>query len=145
MVLRGFSHISQEVQDYVFCEAAIEIPSHKEKIIEIIITCKFIHPSIEASASQFSFRVEKKPSDVLTLQYQPLALKNTCLLPLDLMLDLEQPFLVCDEDQKPLPDGQVSSPGLLQWGLKRRDVVVPFCWELLESRSLFCSISSGLA
>ncbi|XP_053843687.1 hydrocephalus-inducing protein homolog [Vidua macroura] len=144
MVLRGFSHISQEVQDYVFCEAAIGITSHKEKIIEIIITCKFIHPSIEASASQFSFRVEKKPSDVLTLQYQPLALKNTCLLPLDLMLDLEQPFLVCDEDQKPLPDGQVSSPGLLQWGLKRRDVVVPFCWELLESRSLFCSISSGL-
>ncbi|XP_053843686.1 hydrocephalus-inducing protein-like [Vidua macroura] len=109
MVLRGFSHISQEVQDYVFCEAAIGITSHKEKIIEIIITCKFIHPSIEASASQFSFRVEKKPSDVLTLQYQPLALKNTCLLPLDLMLDLEQPFLVCDEDQKPLPGGQFVS------------------------------------
>ncbi|XP_077041321.1 hydrocephalus-inducing protein homolog [Agelaius phoeniceus] len=46
------------------------------------------------------------PSDVLTLQYQPLSLKNTCLLPLDLMLDLEQPFLVCDKKLQPLPGGQ---------------------------------------
>ncbi|XP_068035430.1 hydrocephalus-inducing protein homolog, partial [Anomalospiza imberbis] len=106
IVLRGFSRIAQEVQDYVLCEAVIGTSRMTQKIIETTITCKFIHPSIEASARQFSFYVEKKPSDVLTLQYQPLALKNTCLLPLDLMLDLEQPFLVCDEDQKPLPDGQ---------------------------------------
>lgn len=57
------------------------------------------------------------------------------------MLSLEQPFMVCDVDQQPLPSGQVSSPGLLQGGLKRRDVVVPFCWEVLESRSLFYSVS----
>ncbi|CAN8186510.1 unnamed protein product [Coccothraustes coccothraustes] len=106
MVLRGFYHIPQEVQDYVMCEAVSGITGRTEKIIETIITCEFIHPSIEVSARQFSFLVNKKANDVLTLQYQPLALKNTCLLPLDLMLDLEQPFLVCDEDQKPLPDGQ---------------------------------------
>ncbi|XP_041282552.1 hydrocephalus-inducing protein homolog [Onychostruthus taczanowskii] len=106
MVLRGFSHIAQEVQDYVFCEAMIGLDAKPKKIIETIVTCKFIHPSIEVSARQLSFRVEKKPSDVLRLQYQPLSLKNTCLLPLDLMLDLEQPFLVCDEDQQPLPNGQ---------------------------------------
>ncbi|XP_072790628.1 hydrocephalus-inducing protein homolog [Taeniopygia guttata] len=106
MVLRGFSDVTQEVQDYVVCEALIGERRMTEKIIETIITCEFIHPSVEVSARQFSFRVEKKPSDVLTLQYQPLALKNTCLLPLDLMLDVEQPFLVCDEDQQPLPDGQ---------------------------------------
>ncbi|XP_038004430.1 hydrocephalus-inducing protein-like [Motacilla alba alba] len=106
MVLRGFSHIPQEVQDYVLCEAVIGTSRMKKKIIKSTITCKFIHPSIEVSARQFSFRVDKKPSDVLRLQYQPLALKNTCLLPLDLMLDLEQPFLICNEDQQPLPHGQ---------------------------------------
>ncbi|XP_062355730.1 hydrocephalus-inducing protein-like [Cinclus cinclus] len=107
MVLRGFSPIEQEVQDYVMCKTVIEVAGRTEKIIETTITCKFIDPSIEVSARQFSFRVEKKPSDdVLTLQYKPLALKNTCLLPLDLMLDLEQPFLLCDADQQPLPDGQ---------------------------------------
>ncbi|KAM3664994.1 hydrocephalus-inducing protein homolog [Ammospiza maritima maritima] len=106
MVLRGFSRIQQEVQDYVFCEAITGTASKMERIIETIITCEFIHPSIEVSAREFSFYVEKKPSDVLRLQYQPLSLKNTCLLPLDLMLDLEQPFQVCDEEQQPLPGGQ---------------------------------------
>ncbi|XP_059337753.1 hydrocephalus-inducing protein homolog [Ammospiza nelsoni] len=106
MVLRGFSRIPQEVQDYVFCEAITGTASKMERIIETIITCEFIHPSIEVSAREFSFYVEKKPSDVLRLQYQPLSLENTCLLPLDLMLDLEQPFQVCDEEQQPLPGGQ---------------------------------------
>ncbi|XP_063024390.1 hydrocephalus-inducing protein-like [Melospiza melodia melodia] len=106
MVLRGFSRIPQEVQDYVFCEAITGTAPKMERIIETIITCEFIHPSIEVSAREFSFYVEKKPSDVLRLQYQPLSLKNTCLLPLDLMLDLEQPFQVCDEEQQPLPGGQ---------------------------------------
>ncbi|XP_077642374.1 hydrocephalus-inducing protein [Lonchura striata] len=106
LVLRGFSRVAQEVQDYVMCEAVRGIASRREKIIETVLICKYIDPSIEISARQFSFHVEKKPSDDLTRQYQPLSLKNTCLLPLDLMLDLEQPFLVCDEDQQPLPDGQ---------------------------------------
>ncbi|XP_058278129.1 hydrocephalus-inducing protein homolog [Hirundo rustica] len=48
----------------------------------------------------------KKPSDVLTLQYQPLTIKNTCSLPLDLMLSLERPFHVCNANRQPLPDGQ---------------------------------------
>ncbi|XP_016156610.1 PREDICTED: LOW QUALITY PROTEIN: hydrocephalus-inducing protein-like [Ficedula albicollis] len=106
MVLQGFSHIRQEVQDYVMCEAVIGTTSRMENIIETTISCKFIDPSIEISARQFSFRVEKKPNDVLALQYKPLSLKNTCSLPLDLMLEVEQPFLVCDVDQQPLPDGQ---------------------------------------
>ncbi|XP_062355746.1 hydrocephalus-inducing protein homolog [Cinclus cinclus] len=103
MVLRGFSPIEQSAKK----GREITYTSRTEKIIETTITCKFIDPSIEISARQFSFWVEKKPSDdVLTLQYKPLALKNTCLLPLDLMLDLEQPFLLCDADQQPLLDGQ---------------------------------------
>ncbi|KAM3664992.1 hydrocephalus-inducing protein homolog [Ammospiza maritima maritima] len=97
---------TQEVQDYVMCEAVSMATSRTEKIMETVITCKFIHPSIELSARHFSFQVTKKPSDVLRLQYQPLAIKNTCLLPLDLMLGLEQPFLVCDKEKQPLPDGQ---------------------------------------
>ncbi|XP_066050969.1 LOW QUALITY PROTEIN: hydrocephalus-inducing protein homolog [Chamaea fasciata] len=105
MMLRGFSCQPQVVQNYVRCEAVIETGSMM-KIIETIITCEFINPSIEISARQFSFQVEKKPSDVLTLQYQPLAIKNTCRLPLDLMLYLEQPFQVCSEDQQSLPYGQ---------------------------------------
>ncbi|XP_032925432.1 hydrocephalus-inducing protein-like isoform X2 [Catharus ustulatus] len=106
MVLQGFSHRAQEVQDYVMCETVFGTASRMEKIIETTITCKFVDPSIEISAKKLSFRVEKKPSDVLALQYKPLALTNTCSLPLDLMLDLEQPFLVCDADRQPLPDGQ---------------------------------------
>ncbi|XP_063024379.1 hydrocephalus-inducing protein-like [Melospiza melodia melodia] len=106
MVLRGFSSIAQEVQDYVMCEAVSMATSRTEKIMETVITCKFIHPSIELSARHLSFQVTKKPSDLLRLQYQPLAIKNTCLLPLDLMLGLEQPFLVCDKEKQPLPDGQ---------------------------------------
>ncbi|XP_033367691.1 hydrocephalus-inducing protein homolog, partial [Parus major] len=96
----------QAVQDYAECEAGIAASTMTQKIIKTIITCEFIDPSIEVSARKLSFRVEKKPSDVLTLQYKPLTLKNTCSLPLDLVLDVEQPFLVCDEDQQPLPDGQ---------------------------------------
>ncbi|XP_062355744.1 hydrocephalus-inducing protein homolog [Cinclus cinclus] len=110
MVLRGFSPIEQlqkpRADPKVGADGNVAL-LRTEKIIETTITCKFIDPSIEISARQFSFWVEKKPSDdVLTLQYKPLALKNTCLLPLDLMLDLEQPFLLCDADQQPLPDGQ---------------------------------------
>ncbi|XP_054152188.1 hydrocephalus-inducing protein-like [Melozone crissalis] len=97
---------TQEVQDYVMCEAVSMATGRTEKIMETVITCKFIHPSIELSARHFSFQVTKKPSDVLRLHYQPLAIKNTCLLPLDLMLGLEQPFLVCDKEKQPLPVGQ---------------------------------------
>ncbi|XP_058702204.1 hydrocephalus-inducing protein-like [Poecile atricapillus] len=112
MVLRGFSHTPQEVRDYMKCEAVVGTSVVTKKIIETIISCKFIDPSIEVSARKLSFRVEKKPSDVLTLQYQPLALKNTCSLPLHLVLDVEQPFLVCDEEQQPLPDGQPVTVGV---------------------------------
>lgn len=48
----------QEVQDYVVC-GAVRKGSRKEKIIETTVTCKFIDPSIEISARQISFRVEK--------------------------------------------------------------------------------------
>ncbi|XP_066051038.1 LOW QUALITY PROTEIN: hydrocephalus-inducing protein homolog [Chamaea fasciata] len=106
LVLPGFSRKAQVVQNYAICEAVIGTGGSMKKITEATITCEFIDPTINLSARQFSFRVEKKPSDVLTLQYQPLAIKNTCRLPLDLMLYLEQPFQVCSEDQQPLPHGQ---------------------------------------
>ncbi|XP_066051026.1 LOW QUALITY PROTEIN: hydrocephalus-inducing protein homolog [Chamaea fasciata] len=106
LVLPGFSRKAQVVQNYAICEAVIGTGGSMKKITEATITCEFIDPTINLSARQFSFQVEKKPSDVLTLQYQPLAIKNTCRLPLDLMLYLEQPFQVCSEDQQPLPHGQ---------------------------------------
>ncbi|XP_068874988.1 hydrocephalus-inducing protein homolog [Aphelocoma coerulescens] len=106
VVVQGFSSIPQVVQNYVLCEAIIGERTTKEPIIETVLTCEFIDPSVEVSAKELFFRVEKKPSDVLTLQYQPLSLKNTCALPLDLMLSLEQPFMVCDAHQQPLPFGQ---------------------------------------
>ncbi|RMB87989.1 hypothetical protein DUI87_35642 [Hirundo rustica rustica] len=106
MVLQGFSRVPQVVRDYVRCEAVIGTGSVTKNIIETIITCEFIDPSIEVSPRQFSFRVVKKPSDVLTLHYQPLIIKNTCSLPLDLMLSLERPFQVCNANRQPLPDGQ---------------------------------------
>lgn len=45
----------------------------------------------------------QQPSALLTLQSKPLSLKNTCALPLSIVLDLEQPFLICDVNQQPLP------------------------------------------
>ncbi|XP_031978071.1 LOW QUALITY PROTEIN: hydrocephalus-inducing protein homolog [Corvus moneduloides] len=106
VVVQGFSSVPQVVQNYVLCEAIIGESTTAQPITATVITCEFIHPSIEVSAKEFFFRVEKKPSDELTLQYQPLSLKNTCALPLDLLLYLEQPFMVCNADQQPLPFGQ---------------------------------------
>ncbi|XP_053911553.1 hydrocephalus-inducing protein homolog isoform X2 [Cuculus canorus] len=43
----------------------------------------------------------QQPSDVVTLQYKPLSLKNICPLPLSVFLALEEPFLICHADGSP--------------------------------------------
>ncbi|XP_039909830.1 hydrocephalus-inducing protein-like, partial [Hirundo rustica] len=73
MVLQGFSRVPQVVRDYVRCEAVIGTGSVTKNIIETIITCEFIDPSIEVSPRQFSFRVVKphlpqRTPDTLQLQ-----------------------------------------------------------------------------
>ncbi|XP_053843742.1 hydrocephalus-inducing protein homolog isoform X2 [Vidua macroura] len=101
MVLEGCSSTAQEVKERLLCHA--RVGSVKEQIVQVDVTCKFICPVVQMSSRAITFRVEKKPSDVLTLQYQPLSLKNTCSLPFSIVLDLEQPFLICSADQQPLP------------------------------------------
>ena len=49
----------QVVQDYVLCKAIIGESTTEEPIIETVLTCEFIHPSIEVSAKELFFRVEK--------------------------------------------------------------------------------------
>ncbi|XP_027525909.1 hydrocephalus-inducing protein-like [Corapipo altera] len=103
LVLEGFSSTVQEVEEKLVCEAAVGPEITKKEIIKTKVTCKFISPMVQISSRAITFCVEKHPDDVLTLQYKPLSLKNICCLPFHLLLDLEQPFLICDADQQPLP------------------------------------------
>ncbi|NWI85348.1 HYDIN protein, partial [Pitta sordida] len=103
MVLEGFSSTPQEVKERLLCHAIVGREKTKRKIMQVDVTCKFVSPVVQISSRAIVFRVEKQPSDVLTLQYKPLSLKNTSFLPLSIVLDLEQPFLICDVDQQPLP------------------------------------------
>ncbi|NXO67611.1 HYDIN protein, partial [Phainopepla nitens] len=113
MVLEGYSSTVQEVNERLLCHAMVGKETAKERIMQVDVTCKFICPVVQISPRAITFRVEKKPSDVLRLQYKPLSLKNTCSLPFSIVLDLDQPFLICNMDQQPLPaDSKVSLCGL---------------------------------
>ncbi|XP_029821423.1 hydrocephalus-inducing protein homolog [Manacus vitellinus] len=105
LVVEGFSSIVQDVEEKLVCEAIVKPEITKKEIIKTKVTCKFISPSMQISSRAITFHVEKYPDDVLTLQYKPLSLKNTCCLPFHLLMDLEQPFLICDANQQPLPAG----------------------------------------
>ncbi|RMC09014.1 hypothetical protein DUI87_14013 [Hirundo rustica rustica] len=102
MVLEGCSSTVQEVEERLLCHARVEKEKTKQ-IMQVDVTCKFIRPVVQISSRAITFRVEKKPTDILTLQYQPLSLKNTCSLPFSFVMDLEQPFQICSVDQQPLP------------------------------------------
>ncbi|NXN88965.1 HYDIN protein, partial [Bombycilla garrulus] len=114
MVLEGCSSTAQEVKERLLCYATVGKEKAKKQIIQVDVTCRFICPAVQISPRAISFHVEKKPSDVLALQYQPLSLKNTCSLPFSIVLDLEQPFLICNVDQQPLPAD--SKPMMLDVG-----------------------------
>ncbi|XP_050835037.1 hydrocephalus-inducing protein homolog [Serinus canaria] len=103
MVLEGCSSTAQEVKERLLCHAVVGKETAKKQIMEVDVTCNFICPVVQMSSRAINFRVEKKPSDVLTLQYQPLSLKNTSSLPLSIVLDVEQPFRICNVHQRPLP------------------------------------------
>ncbi|XP_063267145.1 hydrocephalus-inducing protein homolog [Prinia subflava] len=101
MVLEGCSSTAQEVKERLLCDAMVG--KTKKRIMHVDITCKFICPVVQISSRTITFRVVKKPSVVLTLQYQPVSLKNTCSLPFSIVLNLEKPFLICSVEQQPLP------------------------------------------
>ncbi|XP_032925482.1 hydrocephalus-inducing protein homolog isoform X2 [Catharus ustulatus] len=114
MVLEGCSSTAQEVKERLLCYAFVGKETAKKQIMQVDVTCKFILPAVQMSARTITFHVEKKPSDVLMLQYQPLSLKNICSLPFSIVLDLEQPFQICNVDRQPLPAG--SKPVVLDVG-----------------------------
>ncbi|NXN87253.1 HYDIN protein, partial [Bombycilla garrulus] len=114
MVLEGCSSTAQEVNERLLCHATVGKETVKKQIMQVDVTCKFICPAVQISSREINFHVEKKPSDVLRLQYKPLSLKNTCSLPFSIVLDLEQPFLICNMDQQPLPAD--SKPMMLDVG-----------------------------
>ncbi|RMC08855.1 hypothetical protein DUI87_13849 [Hirundo rustica rustica] len=102
MVLEASSSTVKEVEERLLCHARVGKEKIKQ-IMQVDVTCKFIRPVVQISSRAITFRVENKPTDVLTLQYQPLSLKNTCSLPFSFVMDLEQPFQICNEDEQPLP------------------------------------------
>ncbi|XP_074007853.1 hydrocephalus-inducing protein homolog [Numenius arquata] len=103
MMLEGSSSTPQVVKERLLCHAIIGSKAGKTQIMQVDVTCEFVAPVLQMSSREIAFRVEKQPSDVLTLQYKPLSLKNVSSLPLSVVLALEQPFLICDADWQPLP------------------------------------------
>ncbi|XP_005052783.1 PREDICTED: hydrocephalus-inducing protein homolog [Ficedula albicollis] len=103
MVLEGCSSTAQEVKEWLLCYATVGKEIEEKQIMQVNITCNFICPAVQMSSTAITFRVEKKPSDALTLQYQPLSVKNVCSLPFSIVLHLEHPFRICSKDQQPIP------------------------------------------
>ncbi|XP_030368417.1 hydrocephalus-inducing protein homolog isoform X2 [Strigops habroptila] len=103
MLLEGSCSTPQVVKEKLLCHAIVGDRGVKTPIMQVDITCEFIAPALQISTREITFRVEKHPGDVLTLQYKPLSLKNICSLPLSMVLALEQPFFICTADQQPLP------------------------------------------
>ncbi|KAM4640218.1 hydrocephalus-inducing protein-like [Amazona ochrocephala] len=103
MVLEGSCRTPQVVKEKLLCHAIVGKEGVKNLIMQVDVTCEFIAPALQISTREITFRVEKHPGDVLTLQYKPLSLKNVCSLPLSMVLALEQPFCICTVDQQPLP------------------------------------------
>ncbi|KAM6409238.1 hydrocephalus-inducing protein homolog [Rhynochetos jubatus] len=103
MMLEGSSSTPQVVKERLLCHAVVGSKAGKAQIMQVDVTCEFVAPILQMSSREITFRVEKQPSDALTLQYKPLSLKNISSLPLSIVLALEQPFSICDADQQPLP------------------------------------------
>ncbi|NXT36809.1 HYDIN protein, partial [Pelecanoides urinatrix] len=103
VMLEGSSSTPQVVKERLLCHAMVGSKAGKAQIMQVDITCEFITPVLQMSSREIIFRVEKQPSDVLTLQYKPLSLKNISSLPFSIVLALEQPFLICDAARQPLP------------------------------------------
>ncbi|KAM9374294.1 hydrocephalus-inducing protein homolog [Phaethornis superciliosus] len=103
MMLEGSSSIPQVVKERLLCHATVGNRAGKIPIMHVDITCEFVAPVLQMSSREITFRVEKQPSDVLTLQHKPFSLKNISSLPLSVVLALEQPFFICSVDQQPLP------------------------------------------
>ncbi|KAJ7406687.1 hypothetical protein WISP_132183 [Willisornis vidua] len=147
LVLEAFSNVLQEAEEQLVCHAVVGEEITKKKIIETKVTCTFISPVVQMSSREITFRVEKHPSDVLTLQYKPLSIKNTCSLPFSIVLTLEQPFLICDVDQRPLPAqvfNVLPGSGVLQPGETQQ---VPFTFfghgNIVAHVRALCSVEGG--
>uniref|UniRef100_A0A8C3CDK8 HYDIN protein n=1 Tax=Cairina moschata TaxID=8855 RepID=A0A8C3CDK8_CAIMO len=105
MMLEGSSSTPKVVTERLLCHAIIGNKAGKAQIMQVDVTCEFVAPVLQFSSREITFRVEKQPSDVLTLQYEPLHLKNISSLPLSFVLLLDHPFLICDAEQQPLSAG----------------------------------------
>ncbi|XP_071613168.1 hydrocephalus-inducing protein homolog [Heliangelus exortis] len=103
MMLEGSCSTPQVVKERLLCHATVGNRAGKIPIMHVDVTCEFVAPVLQVSSREITFRVEKQPSDVLTLQYKPFSLKNISSLPLSVVLALEQPFFICSVDQQPLP------------------------------------------
>ncbi|KAM6253129.1 hydrocephalus-inducing protein homolog [Porphyrio hochstetteri] len=107
VTLEGSSSTPQVVKERLLCHAIVGNKVKKTQIMQVDVMCEFIAPVLQVSSREITFRVEKQPSDVLSVQYKPLSLKNTTSLPLSIVLMVEQPFQVCSASQQPLPDQPV--------------------------------------
>ncbi|XP_037371987.1 hydrocephalus-inducing protein homolog isoform X2 [Talpa occidentalis] len=103
VILEGYSSISRIVQEKLVCHAIIGAQKGKSFVMTVNIICEFVEPIIQLSTKQLIYRLEKKPNTVLEPNFQPLALKNTSTLPVNVLLSTGGPFFICETDKSLLP------------------------------------------
>ncbi|XP_038663072.1 hydrocephalus-inducing protein homolog [Scyliorhinus canicula] len=101
LILEGESDGPVVVHGQLICEAIIGKQSGKDRIMRVNVHCEFIAPILELSPKLLNFRVEKAKHNVLKPQYQPFVLKNISPLPLTLILKLEGPFNIAENQEDP--------------------------------------------
>ncbi|XP_048371298.1 hydrocephalus-inducing protein homolog [Sphaerodactylus townsendi] len=103
MILEGSSDTPRVVKERLICHAIIGKHSGKERIMTVDVICEFIAPVLQISSRAIKFQVEKSPGGALTMQYEPLNLNNVSSLPVNILLSLQYPFLLCNSQQQCLP------------------------------------------
>nr|XP_012627881.1 hydrocephalus-inducing protein homolog isoform X3 [Microcebus murinus] len=103
VILECYSAIPRVVKEKLVCRASIGAQKGKSLVMTVNVTCEFIAPLIQLSTKQLVYRLEKKPTDILEPDYQPLVIKNISTLPVNMLLSTSGPFYVCETDKSLLP------------------------------------------
>ncbi|NXJ99580.1 HYDIN protein, partial [Corythaixoides concolor] len=104
VTLEGFSSTSQvRFLAGCLCLSVVKADLRLLQALHCGLNPARFSPLTALTAFYEATRADKQPSDVLTLQYKPLSLKNLSSLPVSVVLTLEEPFIICDAEQQPLP------------------------------------------
>uniref|UniRef100_A0A3Q3MLA1 HYDIN axonemal central pair apparatus protein n=1 Tax=Mastacembelus armatus TaxID=205130 RepID=A0A3Q3MLA1_9TELE len=95
MVLTGSSDSPRVVREHLVCHGIVG-HEHKQQIMSVDVTCRFIAPVLSISSKHLTFYIEKIPGTSLMPLYEKLVLENVSSLPLSMKLSLVEPFYLCE-------------------------------------------------